>query len=116
MVEPSPPEPEPVQQELVQEEPAPVGPQHPSCLHVAITFDVGDDKEEIRYAVKKPLGLGYAHTKGAPVNTVKPGMHAEELGIQLGWKIKALNGNLTAGKTVDQFKKELTDLVGALPE
>merc|ERR1719476_789748 len=106
-----PQEPEPVKEEPVKKEPE--GP--PSCLHFSITFDVNGE-EVTKYVTRKPLGMGFKHEKGAPVNKVGPGSHAEELGIQLEWKIKALNVNATAGKDVATFKKEVMDLVKALPE
>merc|ERR1712032_1733290 len=106
-----PQEPEPVKEEPVKEEPE--GP--PKCPHVSITFDVNGE-EVTKYVIRKPLGMGFKHEKGAPVNKVGPGSHAEELGIQLDWKIKAINGNVTAGKEFATFKKQVTDLVGALPE
>merc|ERR1712032_622422 len=106
-----PQEPEPVKEEPVKEEPE--GP--PTCPHVSITFDVNGE-EVIKYVTRRPLGMGFKHEKGAPVNKVGLGSHAEELGIQLDWKIKAINGSATPEKNFATFKKEVTNLVNALPE
>merc|ERR1712032_1149489 len=52
----------------------------------------------------------------APVNRVGEGSSAQEQGVKIGWKIKAINGNLTAGKEINAFIKEFADLVSALPD
>merc|ERR1712032_1802747 len=102
-------EPEPVE----EQPPEPVEETPPG---LPITFETEDGSEVTKYFTRKPLGLGYEHKKGAPVNRVGEGSSAEEQGVKIGWKIKAINGNPTAGKEIKAFIQEIADLVSALPD
>ena len=41
---------------------------------------------------KKPLGLDFNRHMPVTIKHVRPGTHAEELGVQEGWQVKAIHG------------------------
>lgn len=73
--------------EQAGKEPLPVESAPPS---VAITFDVDGSLQTVT-ATKKPLGCVFSATTPICVKTVRTGSHAEELGVQPGWRLKAIS-------------------------
>lgn len=100
------PAPEPAPPPAKVEEPAPVP------LSVEIQFDKGTVK-----ATKKPLGCVFSVTTPLTVQTMRKGCHADELGIQPGWVLKAVGGEDllkdTAADALNKVKRACEPLQNA---
>jgi hypothetical protein len=55
---------------------------------VAIDFDTGDETRTIYFSAK-PLGFAF---KDLEVTQIQPGGFAADLGVQVGWRLKAVDG------------------------
>mmetsp|Transcript_3738 Transcript_3738/g.7288 ORF Transcript_3738/g.7288 Transcript_3738/m.7288 type:complete len:172 (+) Transcript_3738:84-599(+) len=57
---------------------------------------------------KLPIGMGFANKMPLVISTVVLGGHAEEMGVQVGWQFKSINGteleNLEFKKAMQVFK------------
>ena len=61
-------------------------------LELEITFQLPNSVVQRRIFSKKPLGLDFNRHMPVTIKHVRPGSHAEELGVQEGWKVQAING------------------------
>ena len=57
-----------------------------------IAFLLPDSSVQRRVFAKKPLGLDFNRHMPVTIKHVRPGSVAEELGVQQGWKVQAING------------------------
>lgn len=81
-----------------------------------IDFDVGKGSIKTITVAKRPLGIVFGTKAPVCVNRVREGSHAVELGIQPGWKIKAVAGEAMKGLKADKIQSKIQSHVQALPD
>ena len=57
-----------------------------------IAFILPDTSMQRRVFTQRPLGLDFNRHMPVTIKHVRPGSHAEELGIRQGWRVQAING------------------------
>merc|ERR1712032_986024 len=97
------------EEEAIEEEPAVVAEAPPPPPWIKITFVDQNGEDVIKYVTKRPLGMTFEHLNGLPVTKVNPGSQAEELGIQVGWKVKSMSRDSGADASSPEGLKKLME-------
>mmetsp|Transcript_56275 Transcript_56275/g.131856 ORF Transcript_56275/g.131856 Transcript_56275/m.131856 type:complete len:129 (-) Transcript_56275:109-495(-) len=87
-----------------------------SGSELVFTFGLPDGKTQDVVFQRRPLGLDFDKSMPLVVRKVHPNQHAEELGVQSGWKILRVNGQSIETATFDECFKLLKEASGRLPE
>lgn len=64
---------------------------------MVIGFLLPDDSQRSITFTRTPLGMDFAMHSPVEVKSIKPGSHAQELGVESGWAVISVNGNDTSG-------------------
>lgn len=96
VAEPPEEEPPPAAEPAKVEEPPPKAVEEPAAvksapISVPVDFLVNGSVQTVM-AVKKPFGCVFSPTTPITVKSLRKGSHAEELGVQPGWTLKAVGG------------------------
>jgi hypothetical protein len=81
---------------------------------VTLTFTKEDKLEKKVWATKTPLGIEWSRNVPVAVEQVLEGQHAQELEIQTGWILKAVNKETCYGKEYNQVNAILEAAMGNL--
>mmetsp|Transcript_72823 Transcript_72823/g.115262 ORF Transcript_72823/g.115262 Transcript_72823/m.115262 type:complete len:170 (-) Transcript_72823:91-600(-) len=103
--------PPPKVEEKVEEPPA----EPPVDNRVTVEFDINGQLKEYEFT-KRPLGLTFANKDPLCVQKVVPKSHAEELGIQAGWKFNKICGKPVKGQEWKTLVANFHDKAKTLPE
>mmetsp|Transcript_22154 Transcript_22154/g.40754 ORF Transcript_22154/g.40754 Transcript_22154/m.40754 type:complete len:127 (-) Transcript_22154:146-526(-) len=87
-----------------------------SGSELVFTFGLPDGKTQDVVFKRRPLGLDFDKSMPLVVRKVHPNQHAEELGVQSGWKILCVNGQSIETATFEECFKLLKEASGRLPE
>jgi len=74
---------------------------------LVLTFGLPDNSEQVvAFGQRKPpMGMDFTKSNESTVaiiSRIRPGSHAEELGIQIGWEIIKVNGQSAVGKSHEE--------------
>merc|ERR1719330_1442974 len=94
----------------VPERPVDTGPQG-----FKVEFQLNDGKRHAVTFVRRPLGLDFNKTNPILMKRVQPGTHGEELGIQPGWRVVAVNDEDVVSREFDYTYNMLKRLSEELP-
>jgi hypothetical protein len=101
--------------ECVSKLPADPDRQRTPRAEVGLTWKTPDGNTTAVLATKKPLGLKYKHQLPLVIDEESHG-HGEELGIQIGWTLVAINGvEVSSLGDMDAVSKYLHEVVAKLP-
>jgi len=76
---------------------------------MGVLFDTGNGKQEVKVFIHRPLGIQFSSTMPVVVKRLQQGSQARQLGVQVGWEVKAINGTPLAKSSVCQAFATLTE-------
>jgi len=87
------------------------------CLE--LVFDVEGQVKTVEF-YKQPLGAEFSKRcsgldQPVTVTKVRPASYASEVGLEVGWVLKAINGEATYGKKLDEVQTLIKKQVQSLP-
>lgn len=77
-----------------------------TTAQLPLIFETPDGKQETLIFTQRPLSFHFTRSR-LRVAEVKPGSHSEELGLQKGWKLKAIAGDEVQGIAGDKVQEKL---------
>lgn len=84
---------------------------------VEIVFDAQGDEKTVRI-FKRPLGAEFNKKRagGTKIFKITPESYASELGLEIGWGIKSIDGEIVSNKTFKETQDTLIKGLKTLPE
>jgi len=82
-----------------------------------VVFSTKDGERTLSFT-RRPLGMNFAHKEPIAITKVKPGGHAEELGVEIGWQIKKIGEKSITDPEYKDFKvltAYFNDMASVLP-
>lgn len=81
-----------------------------------LLFRLPDGSEKMVSVKQRPVGFDFHMAVPITVDSVEPGTHAAELGIQKGWAISKINGEEMNAKDIQISYRHLLDCFATLPQ
>jgi len=84
---------------------------------VEVVFDAQGDEKTVRI-FQRPLGAEFNKKKagGTKIFKITPQSYASELGLEIGWGIKSIDGEVVSNKTFKETQDTLIKCLKSLPE